>query len=289
MTMTKIPAFTTFLPAATHLQVIDAVAGPVERSAEALGPTDEVLVIVNGRPCYRPVAQIAPCTPPQNCVAFADGSLSPGIPTRPITVAAAQRLSIAFPLGIQPVPAAMLPNVTAALPGDHWVALTIQGAESVVAEALRLATGPLAEPETADTPMEPPAPPAEDGPPPTAPLRAHAGLREIPPHGFERAGGHAIWRFTVPPRTTTIRLSSPSVQPPGDPRQLGVAILQLAMDETPIPLESPALVRGFHRAESGEGLTWRWTDGDALLILPPRPAEQVLTVRITDWHLMLTA
>jgi hypothetical protein len=60
------------------------------------------------------------------------------------------------------------------------------------------------------------------------------------------------------------------------------------MDDIPIPLDSPALVRGFHRAESGDDITWRWTDGEALVILPPRPAEQVLAVGITNWHRMLT-
>lgn len=99
--------------------------------------------------------------------------------------------------------------------------------------------------------------------------------------------GHTVYRFTLPPRTTTLRLSSPSKQPDGDGRKLGVAVLRIVIESAEIPLDSPALVRGFHRAESGEGMTWRWTDGEALLILQPKPVLQTLEVATTHWHLML--
>jgi hypothetical protein len=289
--MTKVAPFTTVLPSSATLQVMDRVMGPIERLAEDLQPTDEILVIVNGRPGYRPFAQSAPCNPPADCVIFTDGCLSPGIPSGSIVVSAYQRLSIAFPIGIAPVPALVLPSAKPSLPGDHWLAITVQDAEAVIAEGLRLETGPLALPEqpqpVPETLERQAAQPLPSPPPP--PLRAHVGARELPIHGFQVDASSSTWRFTVPPRTTTIRLSSQSVQPPGDPRHLGVAICQLAIDDMAIPLESPALVRGFHRAEAGEGLTWRWTDGDALVIVPPRAGEQVLTVQITDWHLALSA
>ncbi len=289
--MTQVAPFTTIMPADIILQVMDSVSGPVQRRADALLPTDEVLVIANGRPGYRAIAQLAPCHPPESCVSFADGCLSPGVPSRTVVVSAHQRLSIAFPMGIPPMTAQALPSAMPSETPAHWLALTIEGADAVVAEALRLETGPLdlPEPVAAAAPEAVVIEPAPAAAPPQveAPVRAFAGLRELPPHSASQEGSLSTWRFAVPPRTTTIRLSSNCVQPEGDPRHLGVAIFHLAMDDQAIPLESPALVRGFHSAESGEGMTWRWTDGDALLILPPRSSEQLLTVGITDWHMVL--
>ncbi len=296
--MTQVAPFTTLLAARTNLQVMDPAMGPVERPAEELHAKDEVLVIAGGRPCYRQIAQAAPAAPPQTTVAFEPGCLSPGVPLRRIEIASRQKLAIAFPLDIATVPAE---EISGAMVGDasgHWIAITVEDAEAFVVEGLRQATGPLASepardisepaaaPELQPEPRSAPSsgsPGAIDAPP----LKAHAGLRELPAQYGDRSGILTTWRFTVPPRTTTIRLSSHSRQPDGDPRHLGIAIYRLVMDETPIPLDSPALVRGFHRAETGQDLTWRWTDGEALLILPPRPSEQILSVGITDWHLML--
>ncbi len=289
--MTQVASFTTVLPASATLQVMDSVAGPTERCADDLQPTDEILVIVNGRPSYRPFAQLAPCHAPAASVVFTDGCLSPGIPARAIAVSAYQRLSIAFPIGIPPVAAFELPSAAPVEPGDDWMAITVQDAEAVVAEGLRLETGPWAIPDQPNTVPE--APDAEETQPDpaqmTPPLRVHAGLRELPLQGAQVEGDLSTWQYLVPPRTTTIRLSSQSVQPPGDPRHLGVAIFRLSIDEVSIPLESPALVRGFHQAESGEGRAWRWTDGDALLIIAPRAAEQVLAITNSSWHAFLSS
>jgi len=285
--MTQVAPFATLLAAHTHLQVLDPIAGPVERPAEALSASDEVLVIAGGRPCYRPIARSAPSAPPRSAATIPAGSLSPGIPRRGLEVAARQRLAIAFPTGTASMPA---DELQAAMPVDaspHWFELTVQGAEAIVAEGMRHETGALA----AEATPEPVVPEVSQASAPSAlpPLRAHAGLRELTPHAPEHSGILSTWRFTVPPRTTTIRISSSSVQPDGDSRHLGVAIYHIAMDGTAIPMESPALVRGFHRAESGDDLTWRWTDGEALLILPPRPSEQTLAIGITNWHVMLAS
>jgi hypothetical protein len=121
------------------------------------------------------------------------------------------------------------------------------------------------------------------------PLRVFSGPTELTVADTVSDGPHAILRFALPPRTTALRLTSPSAQPPGDGRRLGVAILRMQLETMDIPLDNAGLIRGFHRAESGEGLTWRWTDGDALLILQPKPVAQVLSIHITDWHKMLNA
>jgi hypothetical protein len=129
------------------------------------------------------------------------------------------------------------------------------------------------------------APVAADGAAPS--IRAYNGPVEAALTGIATEGDLNVYRFALPPRTTTLRLSSHSVAPPGDGRRLGVAVARLVVESTDIPLESPALVRGFHRAESGQGLTWRWTDGEALLLLPPKPVPQTLSVYFTNWHLIL--
>lgn len=281
--MTKVVPSTVVLSANTHLQVLDPVAGPVERPAGALHASDQVLVFVDDRPCYRPVDHAAPASAPAEHVTLMAGSLSPGIPRRDLVIATRQIVTIAFPVGTAPAPADELPGAVIGAAAGQWISLAVQGADAVVADGMRLNTGEFAASSAPDPVAQPPQRNSE-----LPPLRAHAGSRELQPHSAERDGILSTWSFTIPPRTTTIRLSSASTQPDGDPRHLGVAIFRLAMDGAAIPLDSPALVRGFHRAESGEDLTWRWTDGEALLILPPRPAEQNLTVGITNWHHLLT-
>lgn len=282
--MTQVAPFTALLAANSHLHVLDPVAGPVERPVEALLPFDEVMVFVAGRPCYRPIAQSVPAAAPQRSVMLHQSSLSPGCPSRDLTVAARQNLTIAFPVGIAPVAADELPAAEQASGAGEWIELTIQDAQAIVVQGVCVQTGPLVADIAAELPS---TDPAGEAIPEASPLKAHAGLRELPPQFVAQGGILTTWSFTVPPRTTTIRLSSASRQPDGDPRHLGIAIYRLAMDDVPIPLDSPALVRGFHRAESGEDMTWRWTDGEALLILPPRPTEQTLSVGVTNWHLML--
>jgi hypothetical protein len=278
--MKQVAKFTALIAAQSNLNVLDPVAGPVERQADALSPSDEVLVFVDGKPCYRSIAQSAPAAPPPDSVVLPAGSLSPGIPRRDLAVAATQMLTIAFPVGTPPAAASALVAPAPAIGGGQWILLTVQGAQAIVAEGMRLEIGAPAQ-KTAQSS----APPPQE----LAPLKAHAGARELPPHSIEHEGILSTWCFTVPPRTTTIRLSSVSTKPAGDPRHLGVAIYQLTMDGVPISLDSPALVRGFHRVESNDALSWRWTDGEALLILPPRPAEQVLRVGVTNWHQMLVS
>jgi hypothetical protein len=30
-------------------------------------------------------------------------------------------------------------------------------------------------------------------------------------------------------------------------------------------------------------VSWRWTDGNALIILPLRPSQQALSIQVADW------
>ena len=71
------------------------------------------------------------------------------------------------------------------------------------------------------------------------------------PHGIRLLSRHCIPAETLP--------DSP------DHRRLGVAIAALAADGIALPLDDPRLATGWHAPEAA----LRWTDGDALIALPP--------------------
>lgn len=365
--MTVIPDNTARLTESTRLLVLDPTVGPVERPLAAIALGDEVLAVSSGRMCFRRLMASNEASSPSRIATIAADALGAATPRHSIMLDARQMIA----------PAA-LPTLFAMAsvygtegqhePGTYWLDITVEGADSIIAEHMAVATGlrselpepaPLAErpatpaaaqnqqpasptqstlanPEPSprptsapppiatiafkpvaavpDQPLPPankPAVVAESTPRPIAPsqpeiaptpkpssepaapegrqlaIRAFNGPIEVALLGVLSEGPIDIYRFNLPPRTTTLRLSSPSAAPEGDGRRLGIAICRIVVETTDIPLESPALVRGFHRAESGEGLTWRWTDGEALLLLPPRPASQTLSVHITNWHVML--
>ena len=65
-----------------------------------------------------------------------------------------------------------------------------------------------------------------------------------------------------------------------DTRRLGVAVAELRLDGTPIPLDSPLLGAGWYPPERDGSGVWRWTDGTAALALPPRTGTARLDIRI---------
>lgn len=102
------------------------------------------------------------------------------------------------------------------------------------------------------------------------------------------------WAVELPAGTGLVHLRSP----PGLPaniaenerarsRRYGVAIRALRLGDQAIPLDGPAIGDGFHAVESAGDQSWRWTDGEAVVHLPPAPGAQRLTVVISDWHLLL--
>ena len=93
--------------------------------------------------------------------------------------------------------------------------------------------------------------------------------------------------FLVPPDSATFRLRSRSTVPnwfdatSGDHRRLGIALTSLVHDGAAIALDGAAWLSGVHAPEAG----WRWTDGDAVLQLAPRPFATVLEVGWrAEWH-----
>jgi hypothetical protein len=100
-----------------------------------------------------------------------------------------------------------------------------------------------------------------------------------------KAGPQGTWLFTLPEGATQVRLLSPTGAPanvtadPRDRRTLGVNLAGLALltptGRTTIPLENPAH-QGLHALETGH----RWTNGAALLALPPHTGPATLEVTI---------
>jgi Hint domain/Subtilase family len=89
--------------------------------------------------------------------------------------------------------------------------------------------------------------------------------------------------FTVPRGTAQVRLLSGTSRPTDscpwseDRRRLGVSVRRIATDGIAVvPLDSPALGRGWHAPQPGPS---RWTDGDAQLALSPN--TRLLEVRLT--------
>lgn len=91
--------------------------------------------------------------------------------------------------------------------------------------------------------------------------------------------------FLLPPGCAAVTLRSrlfvPADTDPagGDLRQLGIALHGIIHDGAEIDLAGPACGTGFLPPEGEPGRQWRWTTGDAVIDLPPRPDETTLELR----------
>ena len=101
----------------------------------------------------------------------------------------------------------------------------------------------------------------------------------------------SLHRFLLPEEATEAVLMSQSGVPAGigmrsgDTRRLGLAVAGIVVDGRPLPLDHPALRRGFYPAETAAGARWRWTDGASELALPRlagRRGPFVLDLRVAQ-------
>ena len=78
------------------------------------------------------------------------------------------------------------------------------------------------------------------------------------------------------------RVSVPDEFAPGsgDTRRLGVALAEIALDGRTIRLDTGLIVAGMLAPEAEGDNVWRWTDGAAVLNLPPGAGERTLELRI---------
>ncbi len=104
----------------------------------------------------------------------------------------------------------------------------------------------------------------------------------------------ATWHYWLPEGAIVARLVSPSGLPAntteverGRARRFGVAVRSILLDDAPLALDGPAIGDGFHNVEKAGSESWRWTNGEGIVHLPPSSARRRMTVLITDWHRML--
>ncbi len=101
-----------------------------------------------------------------------------------------------------------------------------------------------------------------------ASLQLIAGTRLVEP--TQDAGDH---RWALPRGTQSVRLRSRSTIPAhihaddADHRRLGVAVAAIFVDGQNLPLDDPRLGAGWHQPEGDRDAPWRWTNGDAALLL----------------------
>jgi hypothetical protein len=137
---------------------------------------------------------------------------------------------------------------------------------------------------------EPPPPPRNAPPPPPPaptihPISLVSGGTKLALE--ESDSGH--FTTTLPAKTGPVRLRATArrAKDRADTRRFGVCILQLSLDDQPIPFDSPIFGPGFHPPESDSVTTWRWTTDDAWLVLPYTPKPRTLTLHLAPWHTTL--
>jgi hypothetical protein len=98
--------------------------------------------------------------------------------------------------------------------------------------------------------------------------------------------GH-LFRFRIPEGTRAVRLVSRSAVPAemhaqsDDKRRMGVAVSALWLDGKRLALDSQWLGAGWHKRESlPGGASWRWTEGNAAIVLPAGKGPRVLDVAV---------
>jgi hypothetical protein len=139
-------------------------------------------------------------------------------------------------------------------------------------------------PESAPASPPPTSPRAgAGGAPETTSLSVLAAGAEVP---CEPQGEPSLYAFLLPARTGPVRLRSTPRHAPNaeEGRRFGVCVVEIAVDGTILPIDSPAFGPGFHPPEANMDTIWRWTNGDAWLILPYSAQPRTLRIRITDWH-----
>jgi hypothetical protein len=95
--------------------------------------------------------------------------------------------------------------------------------------------------------------------------------------------------FALPPDAGDVRLRSRATAPAAirpwldDHRRLGVAVESIVFHgcfgRVACPVDHPVFARGWYAPEQAGSRLWRWTDGDAVLRVPP--GSTMLEIRLT--------
>lgn len=263
---------------------------PVERLAAGM----QVLALSGEGAPLRPVRQVRPGAG-AGAVRIAAGAIEDGVPIRDLRVRPGHGIGLEDSFGRRGVvPAALLVNgatITREAADEGHVEVLLE------AHALLMADGVPAESSPAEAGGLPGLAGAElaglrtrlleralacgwaltpdDG----LTLEAEAGTVEALPRD---AGGDERPVFLLPPGCARVRLRSrrfvPADADPAtrDERTLGVALERVVHDGVELAPDGPAFGAGFLPVEGAPGRQWRWTVGEADLLLPPGEGATVL-------------
>ncbi len=215
------------------------------------------------------------------------------LPPGPATVALRRRLA-RMPVPMEVVAeavedaAAASEAIDEAAPAPEPVAETAQVVEAPVAPE------PLAEEAVAEDAVVPEPAVPEPAVPESGPLEVLRVMVQGQALTLLDGSGPEAWHYWLPEGAIVARLVSPRGLPANtsaadreQTRRFGVAVRAILLDDAKLALDGPAIGDGFHNLESAGSASWRWTNGEAVVHLPPSGARRRLTVQITDWHRML--
>jgi hypothetical protein len=271
--MSEIPVNTARLPHNASLIALDPIYGPIWRLVGELILGENVLAQSDGVLCFRPVQKLSETSAPEAVsLVMLDNSDIAALPAN-LILDARQKCGLPQADSVLAVPLHCTPDPLE-LADIAWKLVTVELAERLIVNQMAIATGPIA--------SRPCRTMSES-------IRAFAGDLHLEPSRIEPYNAGAVLYFQLPTATRTLRLVTPSSSTISDARRLGVAVIGIVLGGDPIDLNSPILVRGFYPLESSDPISWRWTDGEALLLLPTKQAPTELGIAITNWHLDTTA
>ncbi len=260
-----------------------------EVAVETVAPGDLALTLSGQGAALKPVVRVEAVALPAT-VRIAAGALEPGVPIRDLVLAPGHGVALEDEIGRRVLVAAgALVNGATITRGPPVAGLRVvlERHELLMADGLPAESWPPA--------GAVPVAGRLDG---AAAYGLHAALLAVAQEAGHRlteaaelevmCGAAAAERiddclFILPPGTGTVILRSRRFTPAdtdpagGDTRELGVCVTGILLDGIAINLGGPVCGSGFLPLE---GTGWRWTDGAATLLLPPRAAEATLEVTL---------
>ena len=303
----------------TRITTLSASGVMGETVVESLQPGDTVLTLLGPEERATPIRAVRRVEAAGLAVRIRAGALAPAMPAADLVVPATALLRLRdslpadVPIGAgedpgQFVPAAALLNSTSVLRDtapEEWVVVDLGESSVLLANATatasavsyprplpvmpagvalnqhrqRIASRAAALAPLAAPPPPPPSPAAEPEP---APITVLAAGKPVVLHE------EAPLRFLaeLPARSGPVRLRSRprKAADEADGRRFGVCVSSVVLNDVVLDFASQSFGPGFHPAEGEGDHLWRWTNGDAWLVLPYSADPRRLTLVLTDWH-----
>ncbi len=308
------------VPSGTLITILDDTGTPVALPVESLSNTDRALIHAGTGEAIpiHGIHRAAPASPGFAVHIRAD-ALAPGVPTRDLVLPPDGLVMLDDSADL--VPAAALLNsasVTRTNPPDLWWTIDLGSHAVIRANGTAIGTARLppspdaARPHTC-IPILPPGDALNDHrkrialraaeadlpiqanpPPPYAPQPLPKPAPPPDPITIVAAGNKITlaepeplaFTCTLPARTGPVRIRSTPrrAADPSDTRPFGVCLTSVKINGAHLDFAAPIFGPGFHPPETDTLTTWRWTNGDAWLVLPYSSEPRALEVVLTNWH-----